>query len=144
MRALPSMSATSRVVLGFCSAAVFQFAHAQAALPQPQKQGDVVYLNGGAGDEEVQFIRQSMKDYSLALAFSRAGSPTAEYVASVSVTIKDARGGTVFESSSAGPYLLVRLPAGRYSVVATYQDVTQTRPVTAGRSASVPTTFVWK
>ena len=119
-------------------------AFAQAALPQPQTQGDVTFLNGGAGDEEVQFIKRSMKDYSLALGFARSTAASAEYVASVAVTIKDAKGATVFESSSVGPWLLLRLPAGKYSVVASYHDVTQTRPVTAARSAPTPTTFVWK
>ena len=119
-------------------------AFAQAPLPQPQTQGDVTYLNGGAGDEEVQFIKQSMKDYSLALAFARGSSPRAEYVASVVVTIKDAKGRTVFESPSAGPYLLVKLPAGKYSVVASYHDETRTRPVDVGRAPGPLITFEWK
>ncbi len=119
-------------------------AYAQAPLPQPQMQGDVAFLNGGAGDEEVQFIKQSMKDYSMALAFARSASPRAEYVASVALTIKDAKGKTVFESPSVGPYLLVKLPAGKYSVVATYHDVTETRPVSAGQSAGPLTTFTWQ
>ncbi len=116
---------------------------AQAAMPQPQTQGDVTFLNGGAGDEEVQFIKRSMKDYSLALSFARSTASSAEYVASVVVTIKDSKGATVFESSSVGPWLLVRLPAGRYTVVASYHDVTQNRPVTAVRSATSVTTFSW-
>ena len=132
-----------------CAAAVAGLAaspaaHAQAPPPQPQQQGGIAYLNGGAGDEEVQFIKQSMKDYSLALQFGRAGTPRAEYVATVSITIKDAGGATVLEAPSVGPYLLVKLPAGTYSVVATYQDVTQTRPVTVAKTASAPVTFTWK
>jgi hypothetical protein len=119
-------------------------AFAQAAMPQQQVLGDVPYLNGGAGDEEVQYMKQSMKDYTLALAFSRTGSPRAEYVASVSITVKDAKGVTVFEEPSVGPYLLLKVPAGKYSVVASYQDVTQTRPVTAGKTAGTLTTFMWK
>lgn len=121
-----------------------QLVFAQAAMPQPQTQGAVTYLNGGAGDEEIQFIKQSMKDYSLALGFARAGSPRAEYVASVAVTIKDRSGATVFEAPSVGPYLLLKLPAGTYTAVATYQDQSQTRPVTAGKSASSFVTFQWK
>jgi hypothetical protein len=118
-------------------------AHGQAPMPQQQMLGDVAYLNGGAGDEEVRFIRQSMKDYTLSLAFARGSAPS-EYVASVAVTIKDAKGQTVFETPSAGPYLLVRLPPGKYSVVADYHDVSMTRPVTAGKSGGALVTFVWK
>ena len=132
----------ARALVAALSLAAVVAAHGQAALPQPQTFGDVSYLNGGAGDEEVQFIKRSMKDYTLALAFSHAGAPRAEYVATMAITIKDAKGATVLESPSVGPYLLVKLPAGRYTVVATYHDVTQSRPVTAAASAPL-TTFVW-
>ena len=116
----------------------------EAPMPQQQLLGDVAYLNGGAGDEEVQYVKQSMKEYTLALAFARAGSPRAEYVASVSVTIKDAKGATVFELPSVGPYLLVKLAPGKYSVVAIYNDATQTRPVTVGKGVGPLVTFTWK
>ena len=115
---------------------------AQAPMPQPQTQGSITYLNGGAGDEEVQYIKQSMKDYSMALAFARAASPRAEYVANVAVTVKDAKGNAVFEAPSVGPYLLLKLPAGSYAVTAIYQSQAQTRTVSAGKASLV--TFEWK
>lgn len=144
--AAPWRKSAKRAQLGaaFLAAGLFVgAAHGQAAMPQPQMQGSVAYLNGGAGDEEVEFIRQSMKDYTLALGFARAGSPRAEYVASVSVTIKNAGGETVFEAPSVGPYLLVKLPPGNYTVVATYENQSRTRPVTAGRTASSIVTIEW-
>ena len=49
----------------------------------------------------------------------------------------------MFESPSVGPYLLLKLPAGSYSVTASYQSQAQTRPVTAGKSGSL-VTFEWK
>ncbi len=118
-------------------------AFAQAPMPQPQMQGSVAYLNGGAGDEEVQYIKQSMKDYSMALAFARAASPRAEYVATVAVSVKDGKGNAVFEVPSVGPYLLLKLPAGSYAVTATYQGQAQTRTVSAGNSGAL-VTFEWK
>lgn len=139
MKSIEHQAVTAAFIASLCTGS----AYAQAPLPQPQTQGSVTYLNGGAGEEEVEFIKQSMKDYTLGLAFARAGSPRAEYVASVAVTIKDAKGATVFESPSAGPYLLLKLPAGSYSVAATYQNQAQTRPVTAGKSGSL-VTFQWK
>ncbi len=118
-------------------------AFAQAPMPQPQMQGSVAYLNGGAGDEEVQYVKQSMKDYSMALAFARAASPRAEYVANVAVSIKDSKGNAVFDVPSVGPYLLLKLPAGSYAVTATYQGQAQARTVSAGKSGA-PVTFEWK
>jgi hypothetical protein len=140
-RTIPRWATTATLATGLAFA---PFALAQAPMPQPQMQGSVTYLNGGAGDEEVQYIKQAMKDYSLVLAFARAASPRAEYVASVAVTVKDSKGNTVFEAPSVGPYLLLKLPAGGYSVTATYQSQAQTRPVTAGKSANALVTFEWK
>ena len=62
----------------------------------------------------------------------------------MAITVKDAKGATVFEAPSVGPYLLLKLPAGKYSVVASYRDVTQTRPVAAGKSGASLVTFVWQ
>jgi hypothetical protein len=116
-------------------------ADAQSPLPQQQTQSGVAYLNGGIGDDESQYIKSSMKDYTLGLLFSRAGG---EYVASVAVTIKDAKGATAFEVPSAGPYLLVKLPPGKYSVVANYQGDSKTQPVTVAGPVKTPVSFQWK
>lgn len=129
-------------VLAFATVATT--AAQEAPMPQQQLLGDIAYLNGGAGDEEVQYVKQAMKEYTLTLAFARAERPRAEYVASVSVTIKDAKGQTVFELPSVGPYLLVKLSPGKYSVVAIYNDVTQTRPVSVGKSVGRLVTFTWR
>ncbi len=112
-------------------------------MPSEQVLGDIPYLNGGVGEEEVQYIKGLVKDYTMRLAFSRAGRPRAEYVANVAVTVTDAKGRAVFELASAGPYLLLKLPPGNYSVTATYEDQAVTRPVPA-RKGSALTNFVWK
>lgn len=114
-----------------------------APMASEQTLGDVSYLNGGVGEDEVQHIKGLMKDYSLRLAFSRAGRPRAEYVASVAVTVTDAKGKVVFELASAGPYLLLKLPDGKYSVTATYENQSVTRPLVAGKGTQ-PVNFVWK
>lgn len=121
-------------------AAAASSAFAQAPMPQPKTQGNVTYLSGGAGSEEVDYLKSQMKDYSLALMFSRTGG---DYAANVAVAIKDGRGNTVFEAPSTGPYLLVKLPSGKYSVTATYQNDAKTRSVTVDGSARAPIGFVW-
>lgn len=133
---LAAVLATSCVLGGVASA---------QELPMPTEQvlGKVPYVNGGVGEEEVQYIKQLMRDYALRLAFSRSGRPRAEYVASVAVTINDSKGTTIFELASAGPYLLLKVPPGTYSVTATYENQSVTRPVVAGKG-STPVNFVWK
>ena len=135
----PMKALSSSIIAGALIITGGSLAFAQAPMPQQQMQNAVAYLNGGAGDEEVQFIKQSIKDYSMALAFARQATPRAEYVAEVAVTVKDAKGQTVFDLPSSGPYLLLKLPAGSYQVTATYQGKAQTRRVSAGNTASLVT-----
>ena len=137
IKVLSSSIIAAAVIVGAGS-----LAFAQAPMPQQKLQNSVAYLDGGAGDEEVQFIKQSMRDYSMALAFARSASPRAEYVAEVAVTVRDAKGQTVFDLPSSGPYLLLKLPAGSYQVTATYQGKAQTRRVSSGKAASL-VTFQW-
>jgi hypothetical protein len=132
-----------RALVALSFAAIAGSAAAQAPLPEPRTTpAGVTYLNGGVGDEEIQAIKAAMKDYTLGLLFSRTGG---EYVASVAVTIKDAKGATAFEVPSAGPYLLVKLPPGKYSVVANYRDQSKTQPVTVvAGPVKTPVSFQWK
>ncbi len=130
---------TMVVAAALCAGCTYAFA--QAPLPQPQTERGIQFLNGGAGDEEITAIKAAMKDYSLALLFSRTGG---EYVANVAVTIKDAKGATVFEAPSAGPWLLVKLPPGQYAVAASYRDQAKTQPVRVDRAAKTPVSFVWQ
>src|SRR5579875_1865693 len=133
--------ATAATLVALCAGGAPWLAEAQAPLPKPQTQNGVQYLNGGAGDEEVQYIKSSMKDYTLGLMFSRTDG---DYVANVAVTVKDGKDATVFETPSAGPYLLVKLPPGRYTVVARYRDEAKTQAVTVDRAIRTPVSFVWK
>jgi len=60
--------------------------------------------------------RVPRKDYSLLLMFAEAKGP---YLANVAVEIKDEAGKVVLTTTSEGPWLFVKLPAGTYKVLAT-------------------------
>jgi hypothetical protein len=49
----------------------------------------------------------------------------------------------VFEEPSVGPYLLVKLPPGKYSVVANYEGDAKTLRVTVDRVAKAPISIAW-
>lgn len=126
--------------LAVAAAGAASFASAQAPMPQPHTQGGVTYLSGGAGSEEVSYMKAQAKDYTLALLFSVKGG---DYAANVAVSVKDGRGETVFEAPSTGPYLLLKLPAGRYTVVATYKNNAKTRIVSAQQPPRAPVDITW-
>lgn len=69
-------------------------------------------LSTGVGAEE----RVAHKGYSVLMMFAEAKGP---YLANVAVEIKDAEGKVVLTTTSTGPWLFAKLPAGNYKVVAT-------------------------
>jgi hypothetical protein len=98
---------------------------AERALPQVRTQGQTTYLEGGAGDEELRYLRQQTPQYNLRVLVH---GDSGEYVAADSVVIK--RGSqTVLALNEAGPYVLAQLPAGRYTVEATYKGAKKTRAI---------------
>ncbi|MGE5386327.1 MAG: carboxypeptidase-like regulatory domain-containing protein [Betaproteobacteria bacterium] len=92
-------------------------AWSQATPPAPQESNGIPYLSGGVGDGERQQLEAVSKDYNLKLILAeRSGS----YIAQVDVNIVDAKGSTVLEAQSVGPFFLAKLPPGNYRVTATY------------------------
>lgn len=79
-------------------------------------QDAIAYVSGGIGHDEAVALEREAKNYPLSLFFS--GGKRNEFLADVRVTIKDKAGNVVLDSVSSGPIMLVRLPAGEYSISA--------------------------
>jgi hypothetical protein len=96
---------------------LFSFpAVAEHPILQPQTQGEITFVSGGVGVEELNAIQAIRSDYNLSLLFSAQG--TGEYLSDVKVNIKDSSGNTLLETVSDGPMLFARLKPGRYTVTA--------------------------
>ena len=109
--------------------------HAQespTALPPPQYHGSIVYVTGGIGSDETAAFRRVRSKYSLSLNFSaNTTDGRAAFVSDVQVVIRDQHdSNTVLNITSDGPFCLIQLPAGAYTLHSTYEGVTQTRQVT--------------
>jgi hypothetical protein len=77
------------------------------------------------------------------LKLAQAGFPRAVYISDVQVIIKDASGNTVLETITEGPYLLVKLPPGKYSLDATYESVKLHRDLSIQKGGSKQITLLW-
>ncbi|AOX99073.1 hypothetical protein [Jeongeupia sp. USM3] len=111
------------------------------AEPLPvQTQGNVSYVSGGIGDEEMAALKSMQKSYNLHLLFVDRGG---HYLSGTQVAVKNARGETVLDAESDGPYFYASLPTGRYSVSASNEGRTQTRPLQVGTKGGKQTTFRW-
>ncbi|HEY9271815.1 carboxypeptidase-like regulatory domain-containing protein [Achromobacter sp.] len=117
---------------------------AQAGLPPVQQQGSVQYISGGIGLDESEAMKAAAKDYPLALTFAAQRDGKADYVANVAVTISDAQGKSVLQTTAEGPYMLVKLPAGNYRISATYNGQAQQREVSVQNSGTARAVFEWK
>ncbi|MBB5410237.1 hypothetical protein HDG34_004190 [Paraburkholderia sp. HC6.4b] len=144
---IASMMLAAAFTLAQAGVAVSQTAAPQSAsemhrtgMPETQQQGDISFVTGGVGRDESTALRQARRQWPLSLQFT---GPGASYVADVQVKIAKAGGATVFEATSKGPYMLVRLPQGRYTVNATYGSVTRRETVNVRGNGSARATFAF-
>jgi hypothetical protein len=110
-------------------------------LPQIQQQGDVSFTSGGVGLDESHALRAEQSRWPLSLRFT---GPTSDFLADVHVKIVDAHSGAVLDTTSRGPYMLVKLRPGRYTVQASYKDNTQSKSVTIPAKGTAKADFYWK
>jgi len=113
----------------------------QGSLPAAAQQGDVTFLSGGVGKDESDAIKKAAAHWPLSLSFIGGDR---NFVDDVAVKITDSKGATVLETSAKGPYMLVRLQPGHYTVHATYsgKEVSHTVNVTSKGHARL--SFSWK
>jgi len=88
--------------------------------------GGIDFVSGGIGEAEQQQLLAHEGEYNLKLVFTLMEG---NYVADVKVTVKNSAGQSVVEHVAGGPFFLAKLPAGRYTVSATYEGRTVTRQV---------------
>jgi hypothetical protein len=109
-------------------------------LPQIQQQGDVSFVSGGVGLDESKALQAAQSQWPLSLRFTGPGS---DFLADVHVRVVDAHNGDVLSTTARGPYMLVKLRPGRYTVHAQYKDRDQSKAVTIPAKGTAKTAFYW-
>lgn len=104
--------------------------------------GDVSWVSGGIGEDSRERLAALAAGFGFNLKVTFA-LQSGDYLSAVAVRIVDAGGRTVLETTSEGPIMLVRLPAGRYEFAATVggRELKQRLSVVAGRTATA--VFRW-
>ena len=113
---------------------------AHAAVVEAKTNEGNRYVAGGIGTEEVEAMRQQAPAYSLQLiTVARTGA----YLAGTQVRITGPGNNVVLDTTINGPWLLVDLPGGRYTVRATHSGNTLERRLTidSGRPQRVVLQF---
>jgi hypothetical protein len=137
-------------LFGVCTLAALTCAGAVAAvsssLPQEVVQGSASYVSGGVGKDESDAMKQAEKRYPLALEFSQHGASKGDkgdFVADVKLTIEDRNGNTVLNATSTGPFVLAKVPDGKYTVKAEEDGKTQVRQVTVSAGKPERLAIAW-
>lgn len=86
--------------------------------------GEVAVMSGGIGDEDEARLMARQNEFNLKVLFT---INEGNYLANVNVDIADSRGRNVAQTVTEGPYLMANLPAGQYTLTATYEGKTFTR-----------------
>lgn len=118
---------------------------AQAATPLPpvQRSGTVAYPSGGIGVDESKAIQNASKQRPLTLEFVIKDKQRADFAAGVAVKVHDAKSHAVLDTTAGGPFLLVKLPPGRYAVDATLAGKTLHASVKVESGRPARTLLVW-
>lgn len=95
-------------------------------LPTVYSRGQISYTSGGVGQDEEQAFKRQAPNWPLALQFSGMGG---EYIADVHLSIVKRDGTKVLEAVSQGPFMLVKLPPGAYTLHAEYKHQQQQKNV---------------
>lgn len=76
------------------------------------------YVTGGIGQSEAKLFENRLTDHPLAIELLEHAGKREEFTANAAVKIADMHGHTVLDTKAGGPFMLVDLPSGRYSITA--------------------------
>lgn len=116
-------------------------AYAQDTLER-QHQGNITWMSGGIGSDEVEILQEARADFNLRLLFAVQG--TRDYLADVGIRLQDSHGQPVFSANSRGPRMLLQVPPGSYKLTAAYRGKDISRDVTVPVTGAAPEqAFFW-
>jgi len=123
--------------------AVPAFAATNSSLPPEHKTGSVSYMSGGIGSKEAKAMQAAEKRYNLSLEFAKRAKAKNEFLADVSVLVKNKSGKMVLDTNSEGPFLLADMPAGKYTIIARYEGHKLTRTAYVRTKQHKRLFFLW-
>lgn len=108
-------------------------AHAQL-INQGETAQNRPFVSGGVSIEDAEALEQQRNDYRLWLVTAAEGSGA--WLAGAQTVVRDGSGNVVLDTTLDGPYLLVDLAPGRYSIEVAYQGQRRTQNVSVGATGT--------
>jgi hypothetical protein len=125
--------------------AIFCFVSAMAVIAlsahalETQTSNGVNFIVGGISDDERTELA-GRKDFSLLV---KTAAKAGNYLSDVNVKIATSKGAPVFETRMNGPWLMVRLAPGTYTLNSSYNGVNKTQKISIPRSGRREVMLYW-
>lgn len=113
---------------GLCAAGLAVGWGAAVAIEAGITEGGRLFVVGGIGEGEIARLDRGRDNYSLWVI--TAAKVSGAYVADATLRITDKRRRVILDRILVGPWLLIDLPPGRFTVAATYRGESHTRVTT--------------
>jgi len=117
---------------------------ALAQIPETQSSQGISYIAGGVGEGEAVAILADAKQWPLLLEMSQIENGRGVWIFGASIKILNNAKQTIFDAQADGPYMLINLLQGEYSIEATYQGVVQRRVLSIKANSPQKISLFWK
>lgn len=115
-----------------------------AQIPDTQYSQGISYITGGVGEGETQAILAEAKQWPLMLEMSQLDNGRGVWIFGATINILNDKNLSIFNAQADGPYMLINLEAGIYSIQASFNGVQQTKPVAIKAGSPQKINLFWK
>jgi hypothetical protein len=123
---------------------IFVWGFAFAQIPASQHSNGVSYISGGVGEEETVAILAEAKQWPVLLELSQIENGRGVWIFGANIKVSNAKKQVVFNAPADGPYMLINLEPGDYTIEASYQGVEQKRALSIKPNTSQKISLFWK
>lgn len=103
--------------------------------------GGFPYLFGGISADERERMTEMGKGYNVKMVFAEKSGP---FIAGVRLIIEGGKGVKILDVTTDGPWFLIQLPPGSYSVKATFGGKTkEVKGLTVVKDKKIQQSFAW-
>lgn len=115
-----------------------------AQIPATQHSNGISYISGGVGEEEAVAILAEAKQWPVLLELSQIENGRGVWIFGANIKVSNAKKQVVFNALADGPYMLINLEPGDYTIEASYQGVGQKRALSIKANTSQKISLFWK
>lgn len=108
--------------------------------PRVQEQQGISFVSGGLGQDARARLQAMEGEFNLKLVFALDAG---QYLSGIRVRIANQSQDTLLDTTTDGPILLVRMPAGQYVVTASKGQDSKRRELSVDRRETTQLTVTW-